>query len=463
MPIPKPNSGEGQNDYIGRCIRFLEQENADKPSGDKRPHDQIIAICEQSWRDSKSSCGECSGVQTCSTHGQNTTHLTSILDRLMAVKDALVRRFGVAGQAFFESTLVRLGVYDPKSDRYNCNLLKADIALPFIKVDTATEFAIGNMVLGEVDFGKVDEVTHTVSGYANTLICDCVGDIVLPEAYRSSAEAYKSPIHFMHHRDIDAGDITTSKTDEIGWWVDTRPRAAFWPMIADKTLKGFSIGGWFKGVGQQVGESIVWTYGIAINDLSYVTRPCNKLSYFEVIKSDGSKSSNMTVTGDELSAVTEIEDSALKKIIGVRKMSKLEQNPNAQPAIVKEEPKKLTLNEQVEQLLKERDAENEAAIMKTLTSKRSDEIKAKEQDRLGDLEKRFGSFEVKFNELFGKIDAIASRMTKMEELPAVKASSSPAAADKSVFVKVAEIVNESTSLSQALDTAENLVPKNTGE
>jgi len=53
MPVPKPKSGESQDDYIPRCISFMEDEEKKKPKEDRRPHKQIQAICFDSWRDSK--------------------------------------------------------------------------------------------------------------------------------------------------------------------------------------------------------------------------------------------------------------------------------------------------------------------------------------------------------------------------------------------------------------------------
>lgn len=43
MPLPKPRQGEGQNEFVSRCIK-AEQ-------GTGRPQDQIQAMCFQAWRD----------------------------------------------------------------------------------------------------------------------------------------------------------------------------------------------------------------------------------------------------------------------------------------------------------------------------------------------------------------------------------------------------------------------------
>lgn len=47
MPIPKPNSGESQDNYISRCMSAQSEEN--------KPQEQKLAICYSTWRDSKKS------------------------------------------------------------------------------------------------------------------------------------------------------------------------------------------------------------------------------------------------------------------------------------------------------------------------------------------------------------------------------------------------------------------------
>jgi len=56
MPVPKPSAGESKEKYIPRCISFLAHENENRE--EKRPHDQIVAICHETWRDSKRAAGE---------------------------------------------------------------------------------------------------------------------------------------------------------------------------------------------------------------------------------------------------------------------------------------------------------------------------------------------------------------------------------------------------------------------
>lgn len=47
MPIPNPESGESQNDFVSRCMSAM--------SGDDKPNDQKVAICMTKWRESKKS------------------------------------------------------------------------------------------------------------------------------------------------------------------------------------------------------------------------------------------------------------------------------------------------------------------------------------------------------------------------------------------------------------------------
>ena len=47
MPLPKPNKGESQNDFMSRCISFVKHEDP------KRPNDQAVAMCGATWRKSK--------------------------------------------------------------------------------------------------------------------------------------------------------------------------------------------------------------------------------------------------------------------------------------------------------------------------------------------------------------------------------------------------------------------------
>jgi hypothetical protein len=498
MPVPKPNAGESQNDFISRCISFLEHEG-------ERPHEQIQAICFAQWREGKQ--------ESASTEP---TGLAQIVARLNRVRDFLIERFGEAGRAFYEHTLVALGVYDPKTSKFNAGLLKSDLRLPFLKFDKAeNNFEIGNIILAENEFSKVDPNGLFVGGYANTLVCDCVGDIVLPESYKESVEKYDKPVFFMHHTDIPAGEITNKKVDDIGWYVESQPDEAFRKLVENKTLKGYSVGGFYRGIGQQVGNAIVWSYDVEVTDLSYVTNPCNKLSFFSLLNSQSSKmtvSHNVKVheeskmkndfskeqnfpsqkqsetlgtggyacrVGDEwklpINDVAHARNAAARynqaegcqtpevkaricaalKHFGVedsfaeggfcynkgeKKMSEeckqnhtcpegQEWNDTEGKCVLIQKTVK-TIDTQIEDLLKERDERNKQELLGKMKSKVLEEEKAREEDRVGEVEKKIGGLEAKFNDMMGKLavflakfDELGKRMTKMEETPDVKQAS----------------------------------------
>lgn len=53
MPIPLPKFEEKQDKYIPRCIEFLTDENKEREEKDRRPPEQIQAICYGTWREAK--------------------------------------------------------------------------------------------------------------------------------------------------------------------------------------------------------------------------------------------------------------------------------------------------------------------------------------------------------------------------------------------------------------------------
>lgn len=391
-------------------------------------NDHCIAACEGIWR-------EHNKEDLCAA---NQSSLAAIMARLERVKNLLLGKFGTLGQAFYDATLVRLGVYDPKSQKFNSGLIKSEIKLPFVKSESPTEFTIGNMCLGMGDFTKVDEQEHTVSGYANTCVADCAGDVVFPEAYRNSVSKYGKSIFFMHHTDIQAGDLIESKVDEMGWYVKTHPLSTFWPMIQNKTLKGFSIGGWFKGAGQQHGNAIVWTYDVDVDDLSYVNKPCNKLAFFDFIKSESSKMTD----GHDVNVVK------FKKQ-EIRKMPDETQtnvaNTNAEK---KEEP---SIDEQITKLLAKKEEEAKLKILRALERKDAEDQVAKKDERLTTLEQKFGSLETKINEFMGKFESHEARLAKVESTPERTATSTASA-----VVDPIEIIAAEHSLGAMMDKAAEL-------
>jgi hypothetical protein len=55
MPVPGPKKGEKENDYIGRCMRFFDDENSDLPKN------QRLAVCYDKWRKAKGKSKKKSG------------------------------------------------------------------------------------------------------------------------------------------------------------------------------------------------------------------------------------------------------------------------------------------------------------------------------------------------------------------------------------------------------------------
>jgi len=53
MPVPKPEKGEPEQDYISRCEKFMHEENNAKPESEKRSNEQMSAICYSTWRKNK--------------------------------------------------------------------------------------------------------------------------------------------------------------------------------------------------------------------------------------------------------------------------------------------------------------------------------------------------------------------------------------------------------------------------
>lgn len=42
MPFPSPSDKEGKNDFVGRCVSFVDKEG-------KIPHKQAVAACLDTW------------------------------------------------------------------------------------------------------------------------------------------------------------------------------------------------------------------------------------------------------------------------------------------------------------------------------------------------------------------------------------------------------------------------------
>ncbi len=57
MPMPMPGKDEDQDKFMSRCMQMMTKENEHKPSNEKRPQKQMVAMCFSQWKnkDSKSS------------------------------------------------------------------------------------------------------------------------------------------------------------------------------------------------------------------------------------------------------------------------------------------------------------------------------------------------------------------------------------------------------------------------
>lgn len=524
MPVPTPREGESEREFVSRCISELHDTDP------KREQNQNIAICYSQWREQHKS-----------------TPLDEIIQRLENVKDFLVRRFGDLGRELYEHTLHRLGVMDNSGKGLNIAVLKSDVPLPFIKQEgDVTE--IGNLILFEHEFGKVDAENHEVSGYANTLICDSVDDLVLPESYKESVQSYHKKVFFMHHADLVSGHIKEDHIDEIGWYVKSSVVDKYWPLVEDGTIKGYSIGGVFTVFPTIINQVKVWRYGVRITDLSHVSRPCNKLCLFDMIKSQSRENPmigghSVNVTGGlvmqkaEPSVETTKQEGAAERLgaggyackvgdqwklpihdeahvrnamarynqaegcqtpevkaricaaarhfdvkgafenggfchqgkeekenIGEKKMSekKKESEEEDNETEEEEEMHKPTIQEQLTNILEQYREEGQAEVLKALQKKRAEDEKAKEQDRIGELEKKFGTLDARFNEVIGKLDAIGVRITKMEEEPAMKPTAVPKKEPEDISSKIAKIVKDNVEFTKGFEAVEEIVAQARG-
>lgn len=261
MPVPKPNTGESKDAFISRCISDLTKKDP------KKPKEQISAICYDSWGDSKNAKSLCD----------------ELTERFGKIRALLINTFGERGRLLLDYTLVRLGVFDPKMERMNFAAIKGDMPIPFLKYESDGSAVIENLIFADLPFVKIDRKNKTVSGYANTMTADTYDDIWMPEAYVDSVKGYGDGVNLMHHKEMRAGTITESKIDQLGWKVKTKPHPGFWHLFEDGTLKGFSIGGWIRIFPDVIGRAYVASkrFSLFIDDLSYVTQPANKLSYFD--------------------------------------------------------------------------------------------------------------------------------------------------------------------------------------
>ena len=173
--------------------------------------------------------------------------------------------------------------------------------------------------------GKFEVISPNmvVAGYASTLIEDTQGEVITPDMLRESAKGYmeNGVVFLSHRRDEPAGlilkEFGTHRTqiDEVGWYIVSRPSAAnrnhIRELISGGLLTGYSIGGRRLADGR-----------IEINDVSYVPRPANKLSYHKIISKSESifeRLKNAESFDDELRVIEgELRDARLSRAVSAR-------------------------------------------------------------------------------------------------------------------------------------------------
>ena len=444
MPVPKPHEGEDKNEFISRCISTLTKEDPD------RPKDQIAAICYDSWRD----------------NSKNARSLyDELVERFNKIRELLVSTFGKRGEALLNYTLIRLGIFDSKMEKFNMAALNGNIPLPFLKYDDSGVAIIGNLVAPPVKFTKIDRENSTVEGYANTVTIDTYSDIFLPESYKESfVEEYMKktkPVYFMHHRDVPAGDLVELRFDELGMYVKVKPYTAYWELIDNGTLKGFSIGFWFKIWPDEVGLAYVShkRYSIYGDDISLVTSPANLLSYYsetppEVDKkrvdkfvsdpnrpmkpkvlvnairlSDAEISAHVrartNLQSPKMTVRTDVTGANKNKIKGNRTMSEeenkaqesqeQEQKEDEFKPLSNEELMKMSPEEIWEYMEKKAEAKQKMQMIKKVRQVEEELKEAKDEDRLKELFNKIASLTAKIDDVKQEVTTLSAKLAIHDE------------------------------------------------
>lgn len=259
---PTPDTNEAKESFIDKCIATLTAQGYSK--------EEASNIAYKQWSKSKNA---------------KTLH-EELLERFSNIRNLLKETLGKRGEILLDYTLVRLGVFDKAMKNFNMAALSGNMNLPYIKNEDDGSITIHGLIAPPVIFSKIDLEAGTVEGYANTVTIDTYADVFMPEAYKDSFiktyQEMKSPIYFMHHMDVDAGDLVEMRFDQIGMYIKSKPYPEYLPMIQNGTLKGYSIGFYFKIWPDVVGNAYVThkKFSIYGNDISYVTNPANLASYF---------------------------------------------------------------------------------------------------------------------------------------------------------------------------------------
>jgi hypothetical protein len=412
MPLPQPEQHESKDSYIARAVAFLEADNKRKSAKDQRSHSQIVAIAESSWESSR-----------------KTDKAARIIEELNRVKAALIQRFGDRGKQLFEHTMRTLGYADGQYNTFSCADLPVE-AFPFIKED-ANGVTVGNIVLSEVAFSKIDEAAHTVEGYANTVVADTYRDVVLPVSYEDSVKDYPGDVYILHRKEVHGGRIVESHVDDIGWYVKSKPDADVWPMIQSKKYRGYSIGGSFF-FGKKVGDAQVYDepYSTYIDDLSYVSSPANKLSFFDSAKTKQESpiletpilQSQQTVHKDAKIVVrNDAKSSTKNKTQESKTMSETPKTDSKQESksIYDMTPDQIVefLKEQAKEDYRKELVKKAEIIIEKRKVEDEDTFKKQTLEAFGKINARLDEFSGKLETLFAKSAIHDEKFVKMEDAP----------------------------------------------
>jgi HK97 family phage prohead protease/HK97 family phage major capsid protein len=140
---------------------------------------------------------------------------------------------------------------------------------------------------------KTEKDSIKIAGYANTVLKDRTGDIVLPEAWAKGIENYrKNPVLLYQHdhsKPIGKSDIV--RVDKKGIFVEASVSSAAEKMhgvqslIRDGALKSFSVGFRVKDASYDKNSDTFFIKDLELLEISVVSVPANQDSLFSVRKS----------------------------------------------------------------------------------------------------------------------------------------------------------------------------------
>jgi len=420
---PTPYANESESDFVARYAKFLQAENEKLTKDKQLSKEQIEARALSAWRSRKNVAPKLSRKE----------RLDGIVKRVEELKDVLIEKFGSKGRTFYEFTLLRLGAFDAATKSYNENALLECPNLPYFVKHEDGSVEIGNVILAEAEFAKVDADSGIVEGYANTIVADMVDDVIFPEAYADSA-AKMTTTYFMHHVDMPDGVILEQKIDKVGWWVKSQVAPEYRGLLKNGTLKAYSIGGRFVLPPDWVGYANVYDKkaSVVITDLSHVTSPCNRLAFFQntTQKSGdaGSVSKSLFLT-----AATSVKGSGCATIKGTVPADCTGGNkPIGSKILSEKETKNVPQTDAETQKIldaiavmqKNSETRSLEKVLKALQTKEAEELKLQEEDRIGKLEKQIGEINSTLNtfmaEMRKSIETVTGKIVKFEEAPEYK-------------------------------------------